>query len=416
MAGDLDPVAVEALRFDRPVLWVQNAVQGPRHTLFRVVDRRAGPGLHLCQCEAVVIAHRGRDHRQGIAFVEFGVGGVAEDEAPGGVVDANAVGDALDRVVQQLGQPLPLLREDPALQPGIDALGDVPEFGHEEPGGLQGDLAHLHLDRKAAAVVAQGLGLDQAALDPGLADLTEVLRGVALPFPLCLGHDQGDQGLADHVVALSAEGPLGDRVELDDLAGLVGHDDGVQGGIEDRRPQDLGVLKPPLGLLLPSDRGHAADETGALAILAAELVADPSIAAVAIPEAVFQGCPAPVAQAEDRLAVARPVVGMDLRLGEAGIRQEGAGRVAGDRLDAVADEGDLETLLQTAGVENDRRAGDREVKDRGGDLSFLRAVVRKVSALGGFDHLHIGTSTSPRPGAAGQRVSREIGNREANSV
>ena len=105
-------------------------------------------------------------------------------------------------------------------------------------------------------------------------------------------HDQLGQGLADRIGARMAEDAGGGVVELDDAAGLVDADDGVERGVEDGAHAGLAGAQVDLHVLAVGDVAQRADQAGGGAVLVDDQAADHH-PALLLGGAAPLGCPEP---------------------------------------------------------------------------------------------------------------------------
>jgi hypothetical protein len=132
-----------------------------------------------------------------------------------------------------------------------DTLGDVADRRRHEVALLGLDRRQRDFRGKLRTVAAQRRQLDAGAHGPGLGVVEVTAAVLRVDLPCLLRHEDLDQ-LAEQLVALVAEQPLGLRVDQRDPAGGVDGHDRVRRGLQHR---------PPLGLLaarprdVPRDRG-----------------------------------------------------------------------------------------------------------------------------------------------------------------
>ncbi len=153
------------------------------------------------------------------------VGGIDVHDAEVGVAQHQRIGRGVeDRAVLRLAVAQRLL--------GAPAVGDVAQVAHEDAALGHGGDADGDLHREFGAVRAQPRGFHQPAHQPAGTMRLEVVDAALMGLAQALGDDHIGHPPAEHILAAMAEHPLGRRVEFDDVAPAVHHDDAVERGLD----------------------------------------------------------------------------------------------------------------------------------------------------------------------------------------
>ena len=218
-------------------------------------------------------------------------------------------------------------------------------------------------DGDAHAVLAFELAVEAGDSAAALAHLAQHVPGVVD------GCIEVGGGLTRHVLGAIAKQGLGALVEQDDIAFLVGGDDGVGRAFDQPRQIALGVLQLDirlerrlLGFLALGDVGPGADQLLRIAVGVLddlEAVLDPDVVAVAMAEAIFDAAAAAGDQRSHALEHADRVlrvemVGPAFRIGGHLLR-----RIAHDGAEILAHEGAAEIAGGLGGVDDGGTDGEQ---------------------------------------------------------